>query len=149
MTSIFISYRRSDSAAHAGRIAATLRGHAASPQVFFDTTDIAPGNIWPHSLEKALATCDVMLVVIGPQWLAPAPGAAYSRLHDLNDIVSREISCCAAAGSDCWRFGTGCGPMRSTRTASSPTPGCAARCSSMRRTHRVHAPPCRFCGMRC
>lgn len=91
MTSIFISYRRSDSAAHAGRIAATLRGHAASPQVFFDTTDIAPGNIWPQSLEKALAACDVMLVVIGPQWLAPAPGAVRSRLHDTDDIVAREI----------------------------------------------------------
>jgi hypothetical protein len=91
MTRIFISYRRSDSTAHAGRIAASLRAHAASPEVFFDTTDIEPGSVWPQSLEKALATCDVMLVVIGPQWLAPAPGAAHSRLHDGDDIVAREI----------------------------------------------------------
>ena len=43
MPRIFISYRRDDSAAHAGRLYDRLEGHFGQGQVFMDVDAIRPG----------------------------------------------------------------------------------------------------------
>ena len=45
MPKIFISYRRSDSAAHAGRIYDRLEGHFGQGQVFMDVDTIHEGLV--------------------------------------------------------------------------------------------------------
>ncbi len=91
MTRVFISYRRSDAAGHAGRVADRLRAHASAPDVFFDTSDIDAGRAWRQSIEDALAACEVMLVAIGPRWLATPEGAAQPRLFEPDDLVAHEV----------------------------------------------------------
>ncbi len=97
MASVFISYRRSDVPAQAGRVADALRRHASEPQVFHDTADIRPGDLWREQIDAALAQCDAMVVVIGPGWLAPAPGGLASRLFDADDVVAYELAAGLAA----------------------------------------------------
>lgn len=97
MASVFISYRRSDVPAQAGRVADGLRRHASEPKVFHDTADIRPGDLWREQIDAALAQCDAMVVVIGPGWLAPAPGTDQSRLFDADDVVAYELAAGLAA----------------------------------------------------
>jgi hypothetical protein len=97
MASVFISYRRSDVPAQAGRVADALRRHSSEPQVFHDTADIRPGDLWREQIDAALAQCDAMVVVIGPGWLAPAPGGLNARLFDADDVVAYELAAGLAA----------------------------------------------------
>lgn len=97
-TTVFVSYRRSDVTAHAGRVADRLRAHPTGPTIFFDTDAIGPGDPWRKRIDDALMACDVMLIVIGPTWLAVESGAAQPRLFDPNDVVAYEISAAMARG---------------------------------------------------
>ena len=65
----FISYRRDDSAADSGRIddQAPKYGRA---NVFKDLDNMPLGVDFRHLLNDEVAKCDVMLVVIGRQWLS-------------------------------------------------------------------------------
>ena len=92
MAHLFVSYRRDDSAAEAGRLADGLAAHASHPTVFFDTEAIAPGDPWRQRIDDALAHCDIMLVVIGPHWLDTAPGSGRPRLFDAGDVQAYEIA---------------------------------------------------------
>ena len=97
MANVFISYRRSDVPAQAGRVADALRRHACAPQVFHDTADMRPGDLWRERIDAALAQCDAMVVVIGPGWLTPAPGVRQPRLFDADDVVAYELAAGLAA----------------------------------------------------
>ena len=66
---IFISYRRDDSRHAAGRLADDLSQAFGAERIFRDIEGIDLGVDFAQSLEKALAACSVMLVLIGPQWL--------------------------------------------------------------------------------
>ena len=68
MANIFISYRRSDAAPYAGRLDDRLTAHFSDPQVFMDL-EIKPGDDFVERLEEGVSRCDVLLVLIGPQWL--------------------------------------------------------------------------------
>lgn len=77
---IFISYRRADSAGHAGRLEDELTRRLGD-RVFMDVSDIAPGAEFERVLKDALASCAVVLAVIGPRWkeafAAPRVGPDY------------------------------------------------------------------------
>lgn len=91
---VFVSYRRSDAPAAAGRIAAQLSEHFGQRRVFLDVQGIPPSRAWDESIEQALQRCCAGLVVIGRQWLAPAASAAPGsapRLHQAGDVVRQEI----------------------------------------------------------
>lgn len=66
---IFISYRRDDAAGHAGRLCDRLEEHFPGC-VFMDVTGIAPGADFVRALEQKLASCQVLVVVIGKSWLS-------------------------------------------------------------------------------
>jgi hypothetical protein len=66
---IFISYRRDDAAGHAGRLCDRLDEHFRGC-VFMDVTGIAPGANFVRALEHKLASCQVLIVVIGKSWLS-------------------------------------------------------------------------------
>jgi hypothetical protein len=70
MGTIFISYRQSDSLPFCRSMATELRAYFGAVSVFFDET-IDRGEQWPSAIRTALNGAEVVLVVIGPQWLFP------------------------------------------------------------------------------
>lgn len=66
---IFISYRREDSAAYAGRICDQLTAIFGEDRVFMDVENIRPGQNFAQAVEQTIANCSVVLVIIGPRWM--------------------------------------------------------------------------------
>lgn len=92
MKSLFISYRRDDSAGHAGRLQDGLAEHFGAGRVFMDVSDLKPGQDYVVELDRALAKADGVLVVIGPRWLTAVDASGRRRIDDPGDLVCREIS---------------------------------------------------------
>ena len=69
MASIFISYRREDTGGHAGRLLDRLTSRFGDEPVFMDVQDIRPGRNFQTTIDETLASCDCVLVVMGPRWL--------------------------------------------------------------------------------
>lgn len=67
--SIFISYRRIDSQDIAGRIYDRLASHFGREAVFRDVHSIPLGLDFRTHIEQQLASCQVLVAVIGPKWL--------------------------------------------------------------------------------
>jgi hypothetical protein len=88
---IFISYRRSDSEAHAGRIAERLMTVFGAESVFFDTESIQAGEVFPTRIQVELSKARVALVLIGGTWLTAADQFGRRRIDDPDDWVRREI----------------------------------------------------------
>ena len=81
---VFISYRRADSAGHAGRLEDELT-RILGDRIFMDVSDIAPGADFERVLNDELASCGVVLAVIGAHWkdafAAPREGKDYVLLE--------------------------------------------------------------------
>ena len=91
MSQIFISYRREDSAGHAGRLQEALERHFGEDSVFRDVEDLPPGRSFPEALAARLESSDAMLVVIGVRWLH-AERDGVPRLSLPDDYVRMEVS---------------------------------------------------------
>lgn len=85
MPNIFISYRRADDSAVAGRIHEHLANAFGQKNVFKDVDDIPPGADFREVLEQAISICDVMLVIIGKGWVLDR------RIEDPDDFVRIEL----------------------------------------------------------
>src|SRR3954464_3761239 len=91
MPSVFVSYRRTDTPTDAGRLHDALAAKFGDSNVFMDVDSMDPGVDIAEVIESEVARCDVLLAVIGPDWLRAEPGGD-SRLHDPKDWVRVEIS---------------------------------------------------------
>lgn len=91
MSQIFISYRRDDSAGHAGRLEEALERHFGARHVFRDVDDLPPGQPFPAALQARLRGADLVLVLIGPRWLA-AERDGVRRLSLPDDYVRMEVA---------------------------------------------------------
>lgn len=92
MTRIFISYRREDSADTSGRLYDRLETRFGHHNVFKDVDNIPPGVDFRAYVNNALQMSDVVLVIIGPHWLASADSAGgQPRLFASNDFVRIEV----------------------------------------------------------
>lgn len=92
MSRIFINYRRDDSAPYAGRLFDHLSAHFGPDKIFMDIDTIKPGVDFVEVIEKAVATTNALLVVIGKQWLTIADENGKRRLDDPRDFVRLEIA---------------------------------------------------------
>ncbi|MEM9056604.1 MAG: DUF1566 domain-containing protein [Pseudomonadota bacterium] len=92
MPMVFLSYRRDDSRADAGRLYDHLSRAFGEDAVFMDVDDIAPGENFVARLETTLARCDVLLAVIGRRWTTVSDAGGTPRLHDADDYVALEIA---------------------------------------------------------
>jgi hypothetical protein len=88
---IFISYRRRDSSGYAGRVADRLVKEFGDQQCFRDVEDIESGTDFVQAIENAVGSCEVLIVVIGPDWLHIKDAAGKRRLDDPRDFVRLEI----------------------------------------------------------
>jgi hypothetical protein len=89
---IFISYRRSDTGAVAGRISDRLSDTFANCEVFLDVVSINPGADFKVELEQTLALSDLVLVIIGPRWAEVDPATNARRIDAPDDLVRFEVS---------------------------------------------------------
>ncbi len=91
MSGILISYRREDSAGHAGRLYDRLVRDFHEVKVFMDVEQIASGDDFARAIEDIVQTCDVLLVVIGKRWLTAADQYGQRRLDKSDDWVRMEV----------------------------------------------------------
>src|SRR3954447_22933062 len=91
MTSIFISYRRTDAPGHAGRLFDRLVDRFGPTSVFKDLDSMEPGADFVEVIEETVARCDVLVAVIGPDWLSAEQGGG-RRLNDPQDWVRLEVA---------------------------------------------------------
>ena len=93
MAGLFISYRRTDTLAWAGRLFADLSKSFGPSQVFMDINGgIARGADFERVLTTALMGCDAMLCLVGPQWAACKRSDGTRRLDVSDDWVRNEIA---------------------------------------------------------
>jgi formylglycine-generating enzyme required for sulfatase activity len=97
---IFISYRRFDSSAYAGRIHDRLVATYGENNVFKDVNDIPIGRDFRGVLSEEVAKCDVLLVLIGREWLDIRDGNGNRRLDNPGDFVRIEIRSGLQRGDD-------------------------------------------------
>jgi hypothetical protein len=87
---VFISYRRDDSAGHTGRLYDSLEARFGGDNLFHDHSDIDSGQNFVSVIQEAIQSSDVLLAVIGRQWLTSAANGS-RRLDDPADLVRIEI----------------------------------------------------------
>lgn len=87
----FVSYRRDDAAAEAGRIADSVAGAFGVDAVFMDVSGVEAGGRWPDELQRALDGADLMIAVLGPEWLRMGDEYGIRRIDQPDDWVRREI----------------------------------------------------------
>ena len=88
---IFISYRRQDSAYPAGWLYDRLAERFGADQIFKDVDSIELGDDFVASITNAVGSCDILLALIGQEWLDIAGADGARRLADPDDFVRLEI----------------------------------------------------------
>ena len=91
MPGIFISYRREDAVAHAGRLYDRLAAHFGKQHVFMDIDAIKPGEDFVQALEKSVGVSDVLIALVGRQWLSATDESGRRRLDLPEDFLRREV----------------------------------------------------------
>ena len=92
LRSIFVNYRRSDSEGEAGRLFDDLTSHFSQKSVFMDVVAIEPGRDFRKAIDQSVASCSVLLAIIGQGWLEATDAMGHRRLDDGNDFVRIELA---------------------------------------------------------
>jgi len=92
MGAIFVSYRRGDSEGQARALSLELEQYLGADSVFMDVDSIALGRDFRLVLQERLETCDLLLALIGPDWLDIKDSAGNRRLESPTDFVRQEIA---------------------------------------------------------
>ena len=95
---IFVSYRRQDTGHLAGRLYDRLADSFGRGQVFMDVDTIEPGVDFSEEITRAVATCKVLVAVIGLGWLTATDERGRRRLDDPDDFVRLEIEAALTRG---------------------------------------------------
>jgi hypothetical protein len=88
---LFISYRRDDSAGHAGRVHDTLQREFGRDLLFMDVDSIPLGTNFLKVIGDEVTKCDALLALIGPGWLDARDEKGKRRLENPDDFVRVEI----------------------------------------------------------
>jgi hypothetical protein len=92
VSSIFICYRRDDSAGHTGRLRDALAAEFGPDRIFRDLDTIRPGDDFVKAMSGGIASCQVFLAVIGRSWLTAAAPGGVRRLDSPSDHVCAELA---------------------------------------------------------
>ena len=89
---IFLNYRREDTAGFAQALFARLEQTFRAESLFMGVEGgIKPGQDFVEVLEEQVSACDVMLVLIGPNWLTARDDSGRRRLDSPVDFVRVEV----------------------------------------------------------
>jgi hypothetical protein len=88
---IFISYRREETAYPAAWLFDRLADRYGGRQVFKDVDSIQLGDDFVEVITRAVGSCDVLLALIGDDWLTITDEHGRRRLDDPDDFVRLEI----------------------------------------------------------
>ena len=88
---IFISYRREESRWSARSLRDRLCRDFDPKQIFMDIDAIALGEDFVEAIETTVAKCDVLIAVIGNNWLTSKDDEGNRRLDNPEDFVRMEI----------------------------------------------------------
>lgn len=94
--SIYISFRRSDTTSYAQRLYHALAEELGADRIFMDVAAIEIGSDFVEVIEGALQRANVVLALIGPDWLVSANGK--KRLEDPGDFVRLELGAALQRG---------------------------------------------------
>jgi len=107
MSSIFLSYRRSDSPDSVARIHGKFVARLRNREVFYDHSNIELGAEFPEVLRHKVTTAGVVLVVIGPKWVEELQ----KRKSAPVDFVREEIRLALTCGAEVIPILVGNAPM--------------------------------------
>jgi TIR domain len=88
---VFISYRREESAPQAGRLYDNLSARFGEDRVFMDIDSIGLGLDFTEVIQDAVSSCQVLLAMIGSEWLSIVDERGNRRIDDPKDYVRLEI----------------------------------------------------------
>jgi TIR domain-containing protein len=91
MARIFLSYRRRESAYIAGSLKDKLEEHFGEGSIFIDVDNIRVGLDFREQIGDAVGQCDVLLIIIGDQWLQSVDDQGNRRIDNSSDFVRIEI----------------------------------------------------------
>jgi hypothetical protein len=91
MTRIFISYRRSDSLTMTGRIYDRLADAFGVENVFKDVDRLLVGVDFRSVINREIGSSDVLLAMVGKDWLSAKDEDGKRRLDNPNDFVRLEL----------------------------------------------------------
>lgn len=94
---VIISYRRDDTGAITGRICDRLRGRFGAESVYMDIDSNPIGVDYRSHIDDSLKRCDMLLAVIGEDWLGTGP-AGSRRIDDPSDLVRLEVASALTRG---------------------------------------------------
>jgi hypothetical protein len=95
---IFINYRRDDDPGFVQAIYSRLLLAFPSEDIFMDVEGLADGEDFVVSLQDQVAQCDILLAVIGKNWLRISDPHGRRRLDNQNDFVRLEIEAALKQG---------------------------------------------------
>ena len=87
---IFISYRRRETAGHAGRLYDKLSEHFGADRVFMDLT-MEPGVDFAETINDAVGACGALVALIGDEWTTVTDASGRRRIDDPADVHRLEI----------------------------------------------------------
>jgi hypothetical protein len=88
---IVISYRRVDTGGDARSLAEALESRFGNENVFLDIETIGPGEPFDQAIDRAVASSDVLLALIGQHWLTLTDDEGRRRIDDPRDVVRVEV----------------------------------------------------------
>ncbi len=88
---IFINYRRDDDAGFTQALYSRLEQAFSVERLFMDIDSIAPGLDFVQVLNDEVARCDVVIAVVGKNWLSVTDETGARRLDNPEDFVRIEI----------------------------------------------------------
>ena len=88
---IFVNYRREDSAGYAGRLFDRLSSGFPG-RIFMDIDNIEPGVDFGEVITQAVGSCEILIVVIGKEWLSCKDADGRRRLDNPDDFVRMELA---------------------------------------------------------
>ncbi|MGH9850698.1 MAG: toll/interleukin-1 receptor domain-containing protein [Blastocatellia bacterium] len=92
MSKIFISYRREDTAGYAISLHDRLADRFGADHIFIDIDSIEPGEDFVEVLNEKVGACEVLVALIGRDWLTCQDESGQRRLDNHDDFVRLEVA---------------------------------------------------------
>lgn len=88
---MFINYRAVDNPLGAAGIHDALSARFGANKVFRDSVSLEAGAQYPAAVREALDSSDVLVAIIGPQWLTLRDATGTRLIDREHDWVRREL----------------------------------------------------------